>query len=1395
MSVLTPRAIRRVVRMVLLTLLLSFAAVLGPATPVLAVTMWTVQGHITSGGSAVGGVAVAVYPPGSASGSVATTTSDAQGSYSMSVPEGTWDIVFTPASPFLPVTKSNFSVISDRTLDVVLVQEGVSTLSGRIVDHTGTPIIGVSTNVYNPSLGQFIATTGPDGRFSIYARNGSYRLAVHTNSTVNGDVPPDNWQFWTADQAFTLAGNTDVGDLVLPAPSRLNVTVLDPANQPVSNARVRLANGNTDVIPGFGTLLGLPIAGGNTNSNLDQSTGSNGTITGTSYWPTNKPTLRIDPPTTQPNLLPVTTAPVDLSHNAAVTVNLPTGTTLSGRIVDHTGTPIIGVSTNVYNPSLGQFIATTGPDGRFSIYARNGSYRLAVHTNSTVNGDVPPDNWQFWTADQAFTLAGNTDVGDLVLPAPSRLNVTVLDPANQPVSNARVRLANGNTDVIPGFGTLLGLPIAGGNTNSNLDQSTGSNGTITGTSYWPTNKPTLRIDPPTTQPNLLPVTTAPVDLSHNAAVTVNLPTGTTLSGRIVDHTGTPIIGVSTNVYNPSLGQFIATTGPDGRFSIYARNGSYRLAVHTNSTVNGDVPPDNWQFWTADQAFTLAGNTDVGDLVLPAPSRLNVTVLDPANQPVSNARVRLANGNTDVIPGFGTLLGLPIAGGNTNSNLDQSTGSNGTITGTSYWPTNKPTLRIDPPTTQPNLLPVTTPAIGLATSVDLVVAYQANGSVSLISGAADRYLTQAATALSVPAPGVLGNDVNYSGGSLQAVLAQPPSHGTLQLNSDGSLQYQPETGYVGNDTFTYRATSGGLQSSPILVTISVADQTPPIVTGHADRDPAPYIWFNALVLVTWTSVDPAPSSGLPTTPGPVNVSTDGASQIITSAPSCDPAGNCATGQYVVSIDQIDPNIAYTVTPAANDEGWHNSDVTVTFTCADALSGIASCPAPVTVTADGAGQAVTGTATDNAGNTATATATVNLDKTKPQIDYTLSAPANGNGWHNTDVTVTFTCSDTTSGIASCPEPVSVDTETSGLSVTGAAFDRAGNRATTSVVVKLDKTAPHLDYTVSPAANSEGWNGTTTTVSFVCTDDLSGVAGIGGCPEPVTLADDGIHQVTGIATDNAGNTSPSIAVVVKVDKTAPVLGSLSWSANPVVEGATTTLTVSATDVLSGVDAGEYFLGADPGVGNGTPMTLASGNLTATVGTGLALGTYAVSVRGHDRAGNWSTVRSGQLIVQSAVQLTSLAPAKVWVGLKNSDDVGAKFDLLAEVYRDDTLVATGHLDNAPGGSTGFNNAKLNTIVFDSFAPIDFPAGSQLNIKLYVRNACVGPTHNSGTARLWYADSAADSRFGATIGATSADYYLLNNFALGTTPGSGPKKSIDVAAGAPCSPFKPFGTWTVTPS
>ena len=76
-------------------------------------------------------------------------------------------------------------------------------------------------------------------------------------------------------------------------------------------------------------------------------------------------------------------------------------------------------------------------------------------------------------------------------------------------------------------------------------------------------------------------------------------------------------------------------------------------------------------------------------------------------------------------------------------------------------------------------------------------------------------------MTVAAPGVLGNDSDPDGDSLHAVLGSGPSHGTLALNPDGSFTYTPAGNFNGGDSFTYRASDGGLESNLATVTLTVS----------------------------------------------------------------------------------------------------------------------------------------------------------------------------------------------------------------------------------------------------------------------------------------------------------------------------------------------------------------------------------------------------------------------------------------------------------------------------------------------------------------------------------------------------------------------------------------------
>src|SRR5262249_2348763 len=103
--------------------------------------------------------------------------------------------------------------------------------------------------------------------------------------------------------------------------------------------------------------------------------------------------------------------------------------------------------------------------------------------------------------------------------------------------------------------------------------------------------------------------------------------------------------------------------------------------------------------------------------------------------------------------------------------------------------------------------------------------------------------------------------------------------------------------------------------------------------------------------------------------------------------------------VIGLDKDLPTITAPAQPPPNGAGLNQVPVAVSFSCADATSGIATCSAPSTVSTEGANQTITGTAIDRAGNTATRAVTLNIDMTPPGLSPILTPAPNNNGWNNT------------------------------------------------------------------------------------------------------------------------------------------------------------------------------------------------------------------------------------------------------------------------------------------------------------------------------------------------------------------------------------------------------------
>ena len=182
---------------------------------------------------------------------------------------------------------------------------------------------------------------------------------------------------------------------------------------------------------------------------------------------------------------------------------------------------------------------------------------------------------------------------------------------------------------------------------------------------------------------------------------------------------------------------------------------------------------------------------------------------------------------------------------------------------------------------------------------------------------------------------------------------------------------------------------------------VPDEDDPISTGVVSPSPNGAGWSSGDVTVSLTAADDPNGSGIREIDYVLNgaqsepaqavageavspiVSTEGETAVKFFA--VDNFGNSEMPNKVtVRIDRTAPGITASQDPPANAAGWNNTDVTITYACADALSGIASCDTPAVVSTEGQAQSATGIASDVAGNAAQVTVNgINIDRTPPSV----------------------------------------------------------------------------------------------------------------------------------------------------------------------------------------------------------------------------------------------------------------------------------------------------------------------------------------------------------------------------------------------------------------------------
>jgi len=1116
------------------------------------------------------------------------------------------------------------------------------TFSGTLTDGSGNPVANTTVTLSTDTDSSPKATTDSSGNFSITAASGQYKLSIAGTNTAG----MSSFSLGQATAGIDLTNGNLVQNLQIPT-TTVSYTVYNNAGLPKAGyitVYASASGGTAGLYPGdVGETIKSIINGGITSGKITTIVGAAYITKGMNESSYNGSICEYLP-TTKWNCMGTPLVVTGSGHHVDIAL-ASVFHTFSGTLTDGSGNPVPNATiTLTYTDSSSK--ATTDSSGNFSITAAPGLYGMSITGSNTAG----MSSFTLRQATASIDLTSGNVTQNMRIPT-TNLSYTVYDNAGLPKTGYITVYANtsgGTTSLYPGD---VGETIAvtnGGITSGNITTIVGAtyiakgmnessyNGSIC--EYLPTTKWNCMSTPLTV--------TGPTHIGIPQTPPPTIPTGFSVqSPTQYPHLSWNTVSIATsyNIYRDGsiIGSVTGTTYTDNNVP----EGAY---VYFVTAVNNGVESGH-----SNSVNVLVDRTKptVSYTITPTPNEngwnnTSVTVTFYCSD--NGSGIRLCS-NPVVIDGEGA--GQTATGTATDNAGNSSTvtavvnidGGSQTITpvvstppNNNGWNNNEVTITFNCNNTLSGIESCTNPATftddGTYELTGTVVDSAGNTSTVTVVVNIDKTAPTIAYTVS-PVP----NSNGWNNGDVIVTFICGDVLSGIESCSD-PITVSSE----GANLITGTAIDKAGNVSTVNITVSI-DKTTPNINADTSGTPNTNGWNNVDTTVSFTCGDNI--SGVDSCSDPITLS-EGAGQVITGT-AVDKAGNSSSTSSTFNIDKTAPTINYSISSVPNSNGWNNGEVVVTFNCGDALSGVASCTDPVTLSDDGT-FVVTGTAVDNAGNITSINVIVSVDQVAPTIASNPSSQPNQHGWYNGDTTISFNCSDNLSGIDNCSDPVTLS-EGAGQIVTGTAVDQAGNSSSTSMSVDIDKTAPTIGYSLSQSPNVSGWNNSNVTITFSCSDALSGVA---SCTDPITLTENGTYVVTGTAMDNAGNVI-STNVIVKISKTPPAAGIPVWSVNPSPLGSNTTLTVPVVDGIENLIRAEYFINADPGVGSGVAMTINGSNLSATFGASLPTGYYTIGMRLLDAAGNWSETTYAYLVVYNPNGPTEISGSKSFVPTLAGGDV----------------------------------------------------------------------------------------------------------------------------------------------
>ena len=291
------------------------------------------------------------------------------------------------------------------------------------------------------------------------------------------------------------------------------------------------------------------------------------------------------------------------------------------------------------------------------------------------------------------------------------------------------------------------------------------------------------------------------------------------------------------------------------------------------------------------------------------------------------------------------------------------------------------------------------------------------------------------------------------------------------------------------------------------------------------------WYLSDVTFTINDGSDATSGHAKTTSTHTSVSGNTSGTVVTVT-TTDKAGNTATRKYTIKINKDAPTAGKLVVDGTlGENGWYVSDVKLSV---NDVAGVTSTLNITKITSDTKGTEITMTSTNNETGAVTVTKhIVKVDKTAPTVgELVITGTLGSNSWYTSNVTFSVkNGSDALSGHSSTASSISsITTNTKGTNVVVTTKDKAGNSATKTYTIKVDKTKPTI---TAKGTSFEIEKGTNKNSSTYFNTPKFGISGGSMNCSPATTGSlsSGTHTLTCTATGGNGNQAKAtVSLVVK-------------------------------------------------------------------------------------------------------------------------------------------------------------------------------------------------------------------------------------------------------------------------